>query len=312
MLLHKYLKIMILGWAICSGAIHSTALAQPGKSGLSFLKLGVSARGLSMADAMSAHVTGSSATFYNPAGLPVAQLANSTSQLTVMHKEWIQDTRTEFLGASALLDEENAIGFSINSTTISDIEIRTRPGPSEGTFTARNFSFGASYGRILSEQIRVGITAKFLYEKILIDEASGFAVDIGTQYQTPIENLSVGAVLANLGGMSTLRNEKSSLPTLLRIGPGYSTELVNISSDLTLASDLVYVFPENRSYVSLGGELLFSQTIAARAGYRFGSDGRGFTTGIGVQYSIIFVDYAFAPLSADLGNTHTISLSLNL
>ena len=135
MLLLKYLKIMILGLAICSGVIRPPVYAQPGKSGLSFLKLGVSARGVSMADAMSAHVTGSPATFYNPAGISATQQANSTSQLTVMHKEWIQDTRTEFLGASALLDEENAIGFSINSTTISDIEIRTRT-PDDGATLA--------------------------------------------------------------------------------------------------------------------------------------------------------------------------------
>ncbi|MEK9139278.1 MAG: PorV/PorQ family protein, partial [Bacteroidota bacterium] len=214
--------------------------AQAGKSGLAFLKLGISGRGLAMGDAMSAAVSGAPATYYNPAGL-LAPQGTSTSQLMFMHKEWIQDTRVEFLGASIMLDEENAIGFSLNSTTVSDIEIRTRPGTPEGSFTARNFSLGASYARSIAEDLDIGITGKFLYQKILIDESSGFGIDLGAQYKTSVENLSVGAALANIGSMQGLRGEKTKLPTLLRIGPAYTYELVK-----TLAQRLEALHAEKR------------------------------------------------------------------
>ncbi len=287
-----------------------TGYAQAGKSGLAFLKLGVSGRGLAMGDAMSATVSGAAATYYNPAGMLTTSGAG-TAQLMFMHKEWIQDTRVEFLGASIILDKENAVGFSLNSTTVSDIEIRTRPGTAEGIFTARNFSLGASYAHSFSDELQVGITGKFLYQKILIDESSGFGMDLGAQYKTSIENLSVGAVLANLGSMKGLRSEKVKLPSLLRIGPAYSFEIESINSTLSAASDLLYIFPESKSYLNAGGELMFNKTVAARMGYQFGSEGRGLAGGLGVTYGIFILDYAYSHLSFNLGNTHAISLALN-
>ncbi len=283
--------------------------ANAGGSGLSFLKLGVAARGVAMGDAAVAHAKGSEATFYNPAGLfPGGN--DGSGEITVMHKEWIQDTRTDFLGAIAELDDEQAIGISINSTTVSDIEVRSRPGPAEGLFTARNYSLGFSYARVLSENIRAGITGKFLYEKILVDEASGLAVDIGVQYATPIEHLSVGAAVDNLGSMNNLRNESTTLPSLLRLGGAYGFPLDEIRSDLILASDYVLLFNESSSFASLGAELTFDRTIAARLGYTLGSEGRKLSTGLGVRYGLFSLDYAYAPLSEDLGNTHTVSVGV--
>ena len=81
----------------------SPLFAQAGGAGLSFLKLGTSAKGIAMGDAMSAHVTGSAATHYNPAGLPRSGEEGNPGQILLMHKEWIQDTRTEFLAASVVL-----------------------------------------------------------------------------------------------------------------------------------------------------------------------------------------------------------------
>ena len=52
--------------------------------------------------------------------------------------------------------------------------------------------------------------------------------------------------------------------------------------------------------------------VAARGGYQFGSDGRGLTLGVGISYGILVLDYAFAKISSDLGDAHTISLALNL
>lgn len=290
--------------------IPHNSYAQAGKSGLAFLKLGVSGRGLAMGDAMSATVSGAAATYYNPAGL-LSISGTNNAQFMFMHKEWIQDTRMEFLGANILLDNENALGFSLNSTTVSDIEIRTRPGASEGQFTARNFSLGASYAHAFSDDLRIGISGKFFYQKILIDESSGFGVDLGAQYKTSIENLSFGAVLANLGSMRGLRSERTTLPSLLRIGPAYSYQIEGINSTLSVASDFLYIFPESKSYLNAGGELMFNQVVAARLGYQFGSEARGLAGGLGITYSIFVLDYAYSHLSSDLGNTHAISLALN-
>lgn len=286
-------------------------LAAAGGSGFSFLKLGTSARGTAMADAMSGSVRGAAATFYNPAGLIHPGVDGSSTEFMFMHKEWIQDTRMEFLGARIELGSGEAIGVSVNTTTVSDIEIRTRPGTPEGTFTARNFALGLSYAQSLSDAFSAGLTARFIYEKILVDEASGFAFDLGLQYTTPMEGLSIGAMVANLGGVSELRNERTKLPAMLRVGPSYSTPIDDISSTLTVSADFNQVFPDNLSLLNVGGELQFQNVFAVRAGYQFGSEGRGFSTGVGVIYKIFSLDYAYAPLSSDLGNTHSIALTVS-
>ena len=292
-------------------ATTETARSQAGQSGLAFLKLGVSGRGLAMGDAMSANVSGAAATYYNPAGI-LSTEGTSSAQLMFMHKEWIQDTRVEFLGTNILLGDDNAIGLSLNSTTVADIEIRTRPGTAEGTFTSRNLSLGGTYAHVFSDDLSIGVTGKMLYQKILLDESYGFGIDLGAQYKTPVENLSVGAVVANIGNMDGLRGGKTTLPSLVRIGPAYTFSLEDISARVVAASDYLFIFPESKSYLNAGGEILFNETIAARIGYQFGSDARGFSGGLGVAYGIFNVDYAYTHLTQDLGSTNTFSLSLNL
>ena len=290
--------------------LHTPLVAQVGNSGMAFLKLGVSGRGVSMGDAMSSLVGGAAATYYNPAGLLPSAGSGMETQLMFMHKEWIQDARTEFLGAALPLGERNALGVSVISTTVSDIEIRTRPGPPDATFTARNLSLGVSYAKAIGTDLRLGLTAKFLYEKILVDEASGFAADFGAQVNTPIEHLTAGIVLANIGGMSALQSEKTSLPALLRIGPAYSIDLASDEYTLNLAADYMHIFPEKQGYLNTGTEFMYGRLLAARLGYQFGSQGRGLSAGLGILYGIVGLDYAYSHLAEDLGNTHTLSLAV--
>lgn len=290
----------------------SSLFAQPGQSGLAFLKLGISGRGVAMGDAMSGVVAGAAATHFNPAGLLPAPGTSASSELMFMHKEWIQDTRTEFLGAAIILDEDQALGGAVTTTTVSDIEVRLRPGPAEGNFTARDLSAGFSYARVITPEVRVGLTAKILYQKIYVDDASGFAVDVGGMWTTPVENLTVGVALANLGSMGTLREEKTKLPALVRVGPGYRLLLNEGEMELVGAADYVRIFPESRNYLNAGGEFTFNRTFSARAGYQFGSEGRGLSAGLGLRYGFISVDYGYAKLSADLGNGHTFSLAIAL
>jgi hypothetical protein len=277
---------------------------------MAFLKLGVSGRAVAMGDAMSASANGAVATYYNPAGILGPE--NGSAQFLLMHREWIQDIRMQFLGVSVQLDEENALGLSVNTATVSDIQIRTRPGTAEGSFTSRDYVLTASYARRLSDKFQLGVTGKFLFEKIFVDDANGFAFDIGAQYRMPIENLRVGIALANLGSMNALRNEKITLPSLLRLGPAYTLNIESMTAQVMLASDLLYVFPEKRSYVNAGAEMLINDMVAARIGLQAGSTARRFVGGLGLRHGMFGIDYGFAPLSEDLGSAHTFSLTVTL
>ena len=296
--------VFVLGFA-------PAAVAEGGASGMAFLKLGISARGVAMGDAMTALASGAGATYYNPAGMLADGDSTRTADILVMHKEWIQDTRTEFLGAAIDLGAEHAIGFSLNTTTVSEIEIRTRPGEAEGTFSTRSLALGASYARHISDELRLGVTARFLYEQILVDEASGFGGDIGVQYDTPVEGLTAGVTIANIGAMSALRTESTRLPLLARAGAAYPIDISSLDANLLVAADLLHLFREERTLAAFGAEMLFAQTVTARAGYQAGSEGRGLSLGGGVRYKLFSFDYAFSRLAGELGNGHTLALGIH-
>ncbi len=304
-------RFLAIALAVIGSGWAGPVFGQAGQAGLSFLKLGTSARGIAMADAMAASVRGPASLAYNPAGLAFRDSAVST-ELMFTHREWIADTRIEFLAGSVPVSNDQAIGLSITSTTVPDIELRTQPGDPEGTFTARNFAAVGSYARAFGEDIVMGISLKFLYEKILIDEASGYGIDLGIQVATPVEHLKAGASIANLGSMNSLRNEATKLPAMLRAGPAYSLTFGDGAAVALMAADLLYVFPEKRAYVNRGGEVEFEKTVAVRGGYQFGSEGRGLTAGLGFRYGIARLDYAYAKLSEDLGDAHSFTVGLTL
>ncbi len=296
----------------CAAALllASQAIAGTGGSGMAFLKLGVSSQGVAMGDAMSASVGGAAATYYNPAGILTRTPEAPT--LMVMHKEWIQDTRTEFIGTAFGIGAGDALGVSVNTTTVDGIEIRTRPGESQGTFTARDLAVGISYAHPFTEHVRAGVSLRYLYEQILVDDASGVGADLGVQVDTPIEGLVAGATLANIGSMNAMRDEAVRLPLLARFGVAYPVAIPDIDARLTLAADGLHLFREERTLAALGAECTFASIVAIRAGYQSGSEGRGLSFGGGVRYGIVSVDYAFSKLATALGNGHTIALGLSL
>jgi len=268
------------------------------------LKLGVGARALAMGEAYTALGHDPGSTYYNPAGIASAR----SSQLLLMHKEWLQDIRTEYIGGQTFLGDV-AVAVSINTTTIGDIELRQQPGPSDGTFDAHNAALGVTLAYKFDTALSVGLTGKYLYEKILVDEASGLGIDVGALYSTPWD-IQLGASLANLGSVSELDQESAKLPTLLRFGAAYIHPIETIDGTVTLASEVVSSSNESNSHVEFGGELSLYRAFALRAGYQTGYEGRGFTAGIGFRYDWFQLDYAFIPGRYDLGSTHTMSLAI--
>src|SRR5258706_12604883 len=117
--------------------------------------------------------------YHNAAALSLAP----SSQLLLTHNEWIQDTRTEYIAGKAAMSKLT-LGLSLNSTSVNNIEIRDHPGPSQGTFDSHNAAVGISGAYMVDSSLSIGANRpctplKFLYEKILVNEASGFGLDLG-------------------------------------------------------------------------------------------------------------------------------------
>ena len=106
------------------------------------------------------------------------------------HTEWIQDIRTECLSIAAPF-HFGSLSLSIANTSVDGIELRTIPGPAVGTFNAQSAFFQLTYGIELIQSIRIGIAPKYLYEKIFVDETTGYGIDAGVLYLPPVDGLSL-------------------------------------------------------------------------------------------------------------------------
>ena len=89
-------RFLFVFTALFAGAV--TAIGQVGSSGMPLLKLAVTGRAVAMGYT-SALEDGPSAVQGNPAGIELPG-AGRAAMLHFTHQEWIQDTRTEFLGVN--------------------------------------------------------------------------------------------------------------------------------------------------------------------------------------------------------------------
>ncbi len=279
-----------------------------GQTGLSFLKVGIDARASGMAGAYTAVSADASSVYWNPAGLVGARKSN----VLFNHNEWILDTREEF-AALSLVAEKSAWGFHLRSFNIGDIEVRGDVPSSEPLeiTSAHYFSAGMSYARKIRSSLDLGMTLKYLFEKIYVENASGFAVDMGVLYRTGFHDIRLAATLQNLGRMGTFRQERTRLPMLVRIGACYPVAASSQYFSALLASDVVKADGENLRF-HLGTELVLWRQLALRTGVQLGYDAHMLNFGIGFQRSSLRLEYAIVPFTRDLGTSHQFTFNFEI
>jgi hypothetical protein len=282
----------------------SIAMAQSaGNSGLSFLKFGFGARNIAMGDAGASASNDLTALFYNPSRL----VSTEMNEVMFMHNEWIQDVRSEIGGIKwEMFSLPWAVGFNV--TTVSDIEVRNKPGEPISTFNANYFFASLSSGFTVIDNLDIGATVKYIYEGILSSEAKGFGFDFGIHYLAPIKGLSVSSVVKNLGSMNELQNVATKLPAEFRIGPAYQFGIESAEFDFIAVAELLKYLETDDIHFNLGGDIVYNKLISLRAGYQTGFETRGLTAGLGIMWGNLKFDYAYLPFSLGLGNANLFSI----
>jgi hypothetical protein len=236
-----------------------------------------------------------------------ANIASSDAYNVIFsHTEFIQDIRTDFLSLSAPF-RYGTLAFSVTNASVDGLEYRTIPGPAIGNFNTQSASFQLTYGVQLTDDISFGISPKYLYEKIFVDEATGWGLDLGALYKLPVDGLTLGCALTNLGVLSAFRTEQTDLPTQIRIGGTYvfsSFEQFTFRTAAAFSSELGV----NVTHFHIGGEARYKDIVCVRLGYKTGYEYQGFSAGVGVRYNFVIIDYAFIPSSSNLGKAHSISI----
>ncbi len=303
----RILPCTLFALSFCIAA--APLFGQGGQSGLAFLKIGVGSRALAMGETGVAGETLGSSLFYNPSNCA----RDEHTSIVFMHNAWVQDIPTEYFGAVVPYGDW-ALGVQMGLNSVNGIELRTTPGDPHGTFDSKSYFGGISAAVRITDNIDAGITAKYIFEKILVDVADGYAFDFGLSW-APISSgdfstLRTGIALLNVGKMSALRTEAITLPKMLRVGAAYSLPVSGVKGDIVIEAATLSLFDEKKTHASIGVEMDFSKTIFLRAGYQSGYETKSFSAGLGAAWSSVRFDYAFIPFQQSFGIAHAVTVSV--
>ncbi|MBU2568266.1 MAG: PorV/PorQ family protein [Elusimicrobia bacterium] len=289
-------------------------------TGASFLNIGIGARPIGMGSAFTAVATDVTAIHWNPAGL--AQL--SKREISAMHTEWLVDTKLDFISYAHPL-KSGVVAGSVIYLSQGEIEGRDVNRQRTNPFSANDLAVTLSYSKVmpeLSKSLSAGLNLKIIQQNIENHTAQGVAIDLGTLYQTPINNLKAGLSIQNIGPQMKFISEGYNLPLTVTAGLGYTI------SAITVAVDIKQQIYEGRTIVSVGTEYCPVNILALRAGYAGKliegvisnkdiitqdnidkTNFTGFGAGLGLKlFTNYQMDYSFVPYGL-LGDTHRISFS---
>ena len=306
-----------------------------GTSGAQFLQLPVGARSEAMGSAIVGLADDASAVFWNPAG--IVKVKNVQAHFSYMN--WFD--LFDFNAASLVYNagDLGTFGASMISFTTGEMEITTEEEPN-GTgrfFDASDLALGISYAKYLTDRFSVGLTVKYISQRIWNETASGIAFDIGTQYRLDFQNLTIAMCMTNFGPdmkfdgpdldfvyrkdddyplsrlvPSSLNTEEYPLPLHFQVGIGFDVfeyEFVKMKGAIDVSHP-----NDNSERAHFGTEFSFFDRFFVRAGYKYNYDDQNFTFGAGANVPLggtaIYFDYAYS-LYDILPSVHRISVNLS-
>ncbi len=321
----KYLIVILL--ALFGSGLF--AQSKVGTTAANFLTIPVGAKASGMGGAFVAVANDATTLYWNP-GAASRLMGN---EFIVSYTQWLVGTSYNYAGLVFKMDDESALGLSINQLDYGEEEITTATQPN-GTgqkWDAQDISMAVSYSRSLTDRFSIGGSAKYIRQQIWNESASAYALDIGLLFITQLEGLKIGMNIANFGTemkldgkdllqpvdidpassgnnekiTATLNTDAWTLPLTFTVGVAYD---VAIMEDLRYSFALDANIPNNQTtHLNLGGELVWNNLVSLRAGY--GSIGREsfeetsvlgsglYSIGVGLYYDFgVFnskIDYSY-------------------
>ena len=282
-----------------------------------FLETGLGTRALGFGGAFSAAAEGSTAPYWNPAGLARSQgkaLQTSTQALSL-------DRRASSFSFAINPRGDMGFGFAWLHASTGEIEGRTPSGQRTGSIEDGSNAFLVSVGRTLGSALSLGLTMKIFDQRI--DQnlspaatANGHGFDIGAQYHLG-ERTQFGLALRNLSASLNWKVRLASQQTS-------STEdivprtIVFGAAHRPFANALIALDVESADETTahLGAEWQLSPLLILRGGLRHigGEDSLGqVSAGLSLRpmrRQTLQFHYAYAADPLDAGGRTTIGLEL--
>jgi hypothetical protein len=305
-----------------------------GTSGAKFLMIPIGGRATSLGGAYVAMANDASSAFWNPAGL--AKLQAHAVQFSYLR--WFEafDVNAGTVVFNAHDNGVFAASFIVMSMDKMEITTESSPEGNGRFFDAQDLVLGLSYARFLTDHFNMGMTAKYVYQRIWNEVADGIAFDIGTQYLLDFNNLTIGMSMRNFGGdlrfdgpdlnitylktkdypssrlaPGRLETEGYPMPLHFQVGIGidlYQSDFVKVrlGLDATHPND-------NDEQINIGSEIAIYDRLFLRGGYRYGYDDEDLTVGVGVSVPVdmrnLIFEYAYSNYTL-LPDVHRVTVGI--
>jgi len=302
-----------------------------------FLTITPDARAAGMGDAGVATSADANSSYWNPAKLVFIDKAYGFStSYTPWLAKIINDMKLIYLTGFYKINRNSAVSSSLKYFDMGDIQFNHGPDASQqdGRYNPKEYAIDVTYSRLLTEHFSAGATLRYVRSNLtganpnISDARAGnsVAVDMGVYYNKLFTShnasLSLAGVITNIGSKMTYTSpaNKDFIPTNLRIGGAYKTELDQMNS-LTFVLDFNKLMvpspgPNNKSQpllngifgsfsdaqvgfaeemreitISSGMEYWYNNFFAARLGYFYEAKDKGnrkyFTAGLGFRYESV-------------------------
>jgi len=172
--------------------------------------------------------------------------ANKKSGFSLSYAPWLRqlvdDVGFSYLSGYGKLGDNIAVGGSFRYFSLGNIQFTDVDGNATGNFNPNEFAFDGGCAIKLNKNFSWGVNLRFIYSNLTgnraiggIDykAAIGGAGDMNFTFKTEIKNgpkydkLKVGLNIQNVGTKMTYSSKEKMdfLPTNLKLGVGYSTEI---------------------------------------------------------------------------------------
>ena len=255
-------------------------------TGVPFLSITPDARAAGMGDVGVATSADAASAFWNAGKLAFIE---NDKGISMSYTPWlakiINDMYLFNIGGFYKINREQTVGVSMKYFDLGEVTFTSGNNTIIGEYNPREFAIDATYSRMLTENLSVGTTLRYIHSNLtgsLITNnqesrpGKSVAADLGVYYQKPFESrnatLTMGATITNLGAKISYSDgiNKDFLPTNLRVGAAYKIE-VNPLNSFAFAMDLNKLMvpspgPEARSKSMLSG--VFGSFSDARGGIK--------------------------------------------
>lgn len=317
----KTIKLLLILVYMLAGILQAQQKQKLAQSGFQFLSVVSDAKASAMGEAMTSLQFGSSALFFNPAGMSDMQ---TFVDVSVSSNKWIADINhyTLSLAINPYNGNYGVIGFTIQSVDYGEF-YGTRVNKASplgyddiGIFKLSALAIGIGYAKQLSDKFSVGGQIRWVHQDLgesiipvintgvdtsqekISNKLSPLVFDFGTQYRTGFKSLVFGMSVRNFSSEVKYAKEGFQAPLVFTLG--ISMNLLDLINELPYNQSLYLSVDashhrDHPEQIKVGIDYKIFNAFSIRVGYMSNNFESAFTYGLGVsKYGFTF-DYSYTP-----------------